>query len=65
MKYEVRSLYGKWGVWVLLPAINGLSAWVQIADCGKPDPEDQMFEGFDPQRNAEMIAAALNAQPSP
>lgn len=64
MKYRAECRFDRWTVDALLPAINGLSAWVTIADCGKPEPENQMFEGFDPQRHAETIAAALNAQAS-
>lgn len=64
MKYRAECRFDHWQVYALMPAINGLSAWIVIADCGKSEPEDQMFEGFDPQRHAETIAAALNAQAS-
>jgi hypothetical protein len=41
-----------------LPCINGLSAWVVVADCGAPDPSEQMFGGMDHEANARLIAAA-------
>jgi hypothetical protein len=62
MRYRAECRFGRWTVDAFLTAINGLSAWVTIADCGTPEPEDQMFDGFDPQRHAEDIAAALNAR---
>lgn len=60
--YRVREchLSGRWTVETQLPCINGLSAWVTVADCGKPDPSDQMC-GFDPEEWAHRIATALNA----
>ena len=61
MKYRAACNHGNWTVDALLPAINGLSAWVTIASCGKPEQEDEMFYGFDARHHAEFIASALNA----
>lgn len=61
MKYRADCKSGRWTVDALMPAINDLSAWVTIADCGKPDQEDEMFYGFDAQHHAQFIASALNA----
>lgn len=44
-----------------LPCINGLSAWVMVADLGKPYPEDEMFGGLDREAIGALIVAALNA----
>jgi hypothetical protein len=41
------------------PCINGLSAWVMVADLGKPYPEDEMFGGLDRDALAMRIVSAL------
>jgi hypothetical protein len=61
MKYRANCRFERWTVDAFMPEIN---AWVTIADCGQPDPDGQMFDGFSPQRYAEDIAAALNARSS-
>jgi hypothetical protein len=42
-----------------MACINGLSAWVMVADLGKEHPEDQMFGGFDREAIGQKIVAAL------
>lgn len=39
--------------------INGLSAWVMVADLGKEQPEDEMFGGLDREALASRIVNAL------
>lgn len=46
-----------------MPCINGLNAWVVVADLGKPQPEDEMFGGIDRPALAHRIASALNTSP--
>lgn len=58
--YEVREVYGHWIVQTKMGCINGLAAWVQIADCGERDETDQMC-GYDPKEWAHRIADALEA----
>lgn len=41
-----------------LPAINGLSAFVTLAEVGPPSPSDQMFPDLRPEENAAYIASA-------
>jgi hypothetical protein len=58
--YRATEMFGSWCVQTEMLCINGLVAWVTVADCGAPDPSDEMT-GYDPQEYAERIAAALNA----
>jgi len=51
----------KWFVEQHRPCINGLSAWVIVADCGVPEPGDEMH-GLDRERMARDLAAAMNAR---
>lgn len=58
--YRAVEMFGRWVVQTEMSCINGLSAWVTLADCGAPDPRDQMC-GFDPEEWASRIADALEA----
>lgn len=62
-RYRAREccLSGRWIVETEMACINGLSAWVTVADCGRPDPSDEMC-GFDPGEWAKRIAGLLEAQ---
>ena len=60
-KYRANTdLRGHTVVEANLPCINGLAAWVMVADLGKPEPEDEMFGGLDRDAMAERIVAALD-----
>lgn len=58
---EQMQFTGHWVVQQNRPCINGLAAWVVVADCGTPEPEDEM-SGLDRERMAQDIAAAMNAR---
>ncbi|MEJ8837552.1 hypothetical protein [Ramlibacter sp. AN1133] len=45
-----------------LPCINGLQAWVCVADLGKDEPSDEMFGGLDRDALARQIACGLNGE---
>ena len=47
-----------WVVQSNLPCINGLSAWVTVANVGAPHESDQMFGGRDHEADARLMAAA-------
>lgn len=48
-----------------MACINGLSAWVMVADLGKEHLEDQMFGGFDRDAIGQKIVAALGVEAVP
>lgn len=57
--YRVSYTRGEWIVEGNLPCINGLSAWVEVANCGTPDETDQMHD-LDREQMAMRIARELN-----
>lgn len=52
---------GRWVVEQHRPCINGLAAWVVVADCGEQEPGDEMH-GLDREQMARDIAAAMNGR---
>jgi len=54
-------LSGEWIVETEMMCLNGLAAWVSVANCGKPEASDEMT-GYDPAEWARRIASALEIE---